>query len=133
MTVDWVWLVALFPALILTLLIATLGRVRGTWLPFGRAASIFVLVWLAGWAGGLWLVPFGPMAFGVPWAPVVVVAFIVAAIAGVWTVPQDFLPTTPEEAVEPGHGGLAALAAFTNFFWILALLLTLVVITGYFV
>src|SRR5689334_22780496 len=46
-------------------------------------ASIFVLLlilFLATWAGGIWLVPFGPRLWGVAWGTFVVVGLVVALL-----------------------------------------------------
>jgi hypothetical protein len=71
------FLVALFLAFILTLLLAV--GFRGQ--PWGGGVVFFFLIlFLATWAGGLWLTPVGPLMLGVPWMSFLLVALIVGLI-----------------------------------------------------
>ena len=70
-------LVAFLLAIILTLLLAV--GLRGQ--PWGVGIVFFFLIlFLATWAGGLWLTPVGPVMLGVPWMSFLLVALIVGLI-----------------------------------------------------
>ena len=70
-------LVAFLLAIILTLLLAV--GLRGQ--PWGVGVVFFFLIlFLATWAGGLWLTPVGPIMLGVPWMSFLLVALIVGLI-----------------------------------------------------
>lgn len=85
---------------------------------------IFGILLVATWAGGMWITPIGPYAFGVPWLTYLLVALVAALIVAA------ALPNTPRErtgmsaidpAVEPGRA--AATAVFGITIWALMLLL----------
>lgn len=46
------------------------------------AVFFFVVLFLATWAFGVWITPFGPVAWGVPWLGWLVVALVVALLLG---------------------------------------------------
>jgi hypothetical protein len=76
--VDWVF--SLIIAGLVTLLYVSITRKaerkRGLfWL--------FLLIFLATWAGGIWLKPFGPTLWGVHWLAFVLIGTIVALIVAV--------------------------------------------------
>lgn len=43
--------------------------------------SLFVLIFLCAWAGGLWFSPFGPALIGVFWMPFMLAGLVIAVIA----------------------------------------------------
>lgn len=91
----------------------------------------FVLVlFLASWAGGLWISPFGPVLFGVSWLPFIFVAVIFGLLLA--AVPPERPPRTPGEAFVQAEEKRAARQAFDVFFWILLIVLLLAVISGYY-
>ena len=85
--------------------------------------ALLLILFLATWAGGIWLVPLGPRLWGVAWGGFVVVGLLVALLMGAVSkmegtlnVPYGSRPRGPETS-------MMALA--------LLLLLILAVVAGY--
>ena len=108
-------LVALFLAFILTLLLAAGSRGQ----PWGGGLAVFFLIlFLATWAGGLWLMPVGPLMLGVPWLSFVLVALIVGLILVSMTPNgrrEEEKPPASESASSPARIAIAV----DFFFWLL--------------
>jgi hypothetical protein len=101
--------------------------------PVGVAAVfLFFIFFLAIWAGGVWLVPFGPTIAGAYWLPFVLVGLFIlllfAAAAGTTAPPP---PRTSAEAQEEVEEAAAAGAVITVFFWALMIGLLIAIILGY--
>jgi hypothetical protein len=73
-------LFALAMGLIFTAIFAVALRRPGPW---SSIVAFFLVIFLAAWAGSLWISPVGPALIGVFWVPLVLVAFIVAALLAV--------------------------------------------------
>jgi hypothetical protein len=102
-------------------------RRPGTW---SGVLGFFLIVFLSGWAAGIWVVPIGPSWAGVRLFPAVMVAVIVALLLAA-TVPPHY-PTSSGEAVRQRRTERAVLVAYNVFFWILVLVLIAAVAAGYF-
>jgi hypothetical protein len=112
-------------ALIVTFTLALLFSVflnrplRGLWL--------FVLVvFLASWAGQLWITPFGPLILGVAWVPLVIVAVFFAFLMFALLPPPVSQPTATVTEEE------SAAIAIGTLFWIILILLVLFIVIGYY-
>lgn len=57
----------------------------------------FILIWLAAWASALWFAPVGPVLWGIPQIPVLVVAWLVALFWGA------LIPSRPGELTTTGE------------------------------
>jgi hypothetical protein len=77
--------------------------------PDVEPGSIFVtllILFLATWAGGIWLVPLGPRLWGVAWGSFVVVGLVVALVIAAVSRPDDRpspldeLPTARQRVVD---------------------------------
>jgi len=94
--------------------------------PFRGLFFFFFILFLVGWAGQLWIVPFGPLLWGVAFFPlfflVAVVSFIMMAV----------LPPTPAAKENPPVNTNAAVIAFGLFFWFLVITLVASIIIGYY-
>lgn len=126
-----IFLMQILFALVMALLftaIFTLGfQRRGPW----SSVLVFLLiVFLAAWAGSLWLSPLGPVFVGVYWVPIVLAAFLFAVLLaaaaprrpptqGVETISQ-----VKQQEKATGH-------AFDIFFWTLLIGFLIVIILGY--
>lgn len=87
------------------------------------------LLFVASWAGGLWIAPFGPVGWGVRWAPFVVAGVILAILLLVF-VPHR-RPRTVEEAesqatVQAGMPGVIGVIL-----WILIIALAISIVAYY--
>jgi hypothetical protein len=125
-------LVAIVIALIFASILSSSSRKRGV----HRAGAwpifvfFFLLMLFATWAGGVWLVPFGPFIWGAYWSPFVVVGIIVwlliAAIA--WEPPRRLqkMESIAQDQQDEGVG-----IALTVFFWIVIIALIIGVFSHY--
>jgi hypothetical protein len=120
-------LLAFVVALLFTAMLSAVFHNSGPW---GIWWVFLLVVFLATWAGGLWLTPFGPTLFDVAWLPFLFVGLIVTLILAA-VVPPARPPRTYGEAVAEVQAQEAALAAFSIFFWIMLLGLILVIMLGY--
>jgi type VI protein secretion system component VasK len=75
------FIIDLVVALIVGLVIVSIvSRAFGTKGPWGSLLWFFLVVSLFAWAGGVWLVPFGPMFWGIGWLPIIIMGFFVALL-----------------------------------------------------
>jgi hypothetical protein len=121
---------ALAIALFLTVVIAVMGRAR-TW---KKSILFFFIVFLAAWAGGLWITPVGPTFLGVYWVSFFVVGIIFALVletvqafsrskrASGTAVPEEEMDKKEERELE---------STLSVFFFILVFAFFLVIIIGY--
>jgi hypothetical protein len=118
---------ALVIAVFFTLIFAVLGLRPRSWT---RLLAFFFVVFLAAWAGGIWITPVGGSLLGVYWVGFFVVGLIIALVL---EAVAAFSPRSPrareletekkeEESIEPAIG---------VFFWILFFAFVLVIILGY--
>lgn len=129
------WFIHLLFALIIGLLLAAIfagvSRRRG-WDLFWM---FFLIVFLGSWAGGVWIRPFGPAAYGVYWMPVLFVGVIISLLLVV------LLPSPPPretadtvELVEAGEeASSGGPMMFGPFFWLLLAVLVVTIGVGYLV
>ncbi len=120
-------LLALIIAMLLSVtLIALFGRSRpggeGFWASF---FFFFMILFLATWAGGTWLVPFGPVAWGFVWLPYLVVGLVIALLLAV------LLPSAKGRRRSAEARAAASAGVMNGFFWALLLLLAVMVVTRY--
>lgn len=117
-------IMSLVVAVLLTGVFAlALGR-RGPW---ANTAAFFVVVLLAGWAGGMLLVPFGPSLFGAYWLSIVAVGLLVALLMAAG---RQGHPATQAEAHEEAREAAGTAAAFDVFFVIVLIVLLMAVLVG---
>src|SRR5882757_11538956 len=83
----------------------------------------FFILFLAGIAGSLWIVPFGPVVYGVSWLPML---FFILLVAFLFSSPPPGQRTTTGEAA-------ASVAAVSIFVWLLFAVLIIAVAGGYFI
>jgi hypothetical protein len=75
------FIIDLFVALVVGMIIVLIvSRAFGTKGPWGSLLWFFLVVSLFAWAGGVWLVPFGPMFWGIGWLPIIIMGFLVSLI-----------------------------------------------------
>jgi hypothetical protein len=89
-------------------------------------AIFFFVLFLAGIAGGYWIVPFDPVMWGVAWLPLLFIIFVVAILFSAPPLHQRTI-ATPGEKTEMG-----ALAAVSIFTWILFVVLLIAIFAGIF-
>jgi surface polysaccharide O-acyltransferase-like enzyme len=125
----------LFSQLLFSLLIALLLTVifaAGVRRHRARAVLLgfFFIVFLATWAGGLWIVPFGARAGGVAWMSFLAVGLLVALLLTA-LIPPPKAAQTPEETSRREKSETAVILAFDIFFWVLLIILGVIIIAHY--
>lgn len=122
------FLFALCIALLLSAIFTLVFGRRGPW---ESVLVFFLLVFLASWAGGVWLSPFGPVLWGSYWFPFLVAGFVIALVLA--SMPPGRSESTVDlvEQAEEEREAKALLSALGIFFWILILALLAAIIFGY--
>jgi hypothetical protein len=103
-------------ALVVTLLFSPY-RSRDSLLPL---LVLFLVLFFAGYAAQLWIVPFGPVMWGVSWLPVL---FVVLIFALLFSAP-------PAHRRAGGDEDMNATAVISIFIWLLLLILAGAIIFG---
>lgn len=123
----WDLLVAIVVGFFLAVIFSFVFRRTGPWAGF---LSFFLIVFLAAWAGGVWITPIGPAVFGVYWFPFLFVgllfAFLLAAA----------IPSRPPRSIKEAEKQIeqreTVETVFDVFFWFFIGLLIIGIVTGYF-
>lgn len=126
--------IAFVVALVVSLLLGGLMRWERPGAP-GAPASVlflFAIIFLATWAGGVWLVPFGPFMWGIAWLPFVAVALFVALLMAAVIPPRRMQrqEIMAEQEMEKRASEKAG-TVLSGFFWIVVLALVAAVVIGY--
>lgn len=96
----------------------------------GILLGFFIILFLAIWAGGIWIVPFGPYLWGVPWLTFLLMGLLMALLLSTFST-QGQRPRTRAEAVAQAEEASAAVVFFNVFFWILVIVLLVAIIARY--
>jgi hypothetical protein len=126
-------LFAFITALVLSTLLA---------LKWGREATrtgffwLLLLIFLASWAGGVWVRPFGPLLWGIHWLPFLSAGLIAALIFAVSALQRP--PRSRHETIKmlerirrEKELGQATYITLSFFFWVLLFVLTAVIVIRY--
>ena len=130
-------LLELIVALLVSLALSTFFTLA-TWKSEKRKGLIwlFLIIFFATWAGGLWMRPFGPTMWGVHWLSFLLVGVVVALIlAASWVrpMPQGREGTIEmlEKMKEKREAEQVAWITLTIFFWILMIILLSAIVFNY--
>ena len=93
-------------------------------------AMFFVILFLATWAVGLWIVPVGPKVFGVPWVSYLIAGLLMALLLTA-LVPLAKSRRAKDETTAESEEKTVAIAVFDLFFWILIIALIAAIILRY--
>lgn len=98
--------------------------------PWASFVVLFIVIFLAAWAGGVWIRPVGPALFGIYWLPFLIVglilALLMAAAAG-----SSRPPRTRMEAIRQAEEKAEAERAFDAFFWVFIIIMVAIIVLGY--
>ncbi|MFW6180534.1 MAG: hypothetical protein ACOC8N_02210 [Spirochaetota bacterium] len=124
MTMLFEVLFALGIGLMLTAVFAGLLGRSGPW---ASIPVFFAIIFLASWAGGVWIAPVGPALFGVYWVPFLIFGLIIALLLAAAVKPRVPVMAGEDEGTkrEPGK------AAYDAFFFGLIVLLAVAILVGY--
>jgi hypothetical protein len=95
--------------------------------------SFFLVIFLASWAGGVWLSPFGPRLWGGYWLPFLSAGLFVARLLAA-TAPRRIQGSTVElvNAKEEEKKRIKTIAVLSIFFWIMLAALIVAILGHYF-
>jgi len=120
---------ALFFALLLTAAFFALFRTKGPW---SSIVLFFLVIFLATWAGGAWLAPFGPGLWGISFLPFLLVGLVFALLLAAVAPPEKEESTVelldPKEIKEERATAARALSLF---FWVLIGALLVIIFARY--
>lgn len=114
----------LFGALLTVVFSLGVGR-RGPW---ANAWAFFLIVFLAAWAGGTWVRPFGPSIGGVYWLPFLGAGLLIALLMAAVTPP----PKPPGTEARREEIKTTLIVEVELFFWIAVLVLLTIIAARYF-
>ncbi len=118
-------LFALVVALLCTAIIAAGCRGhREAGLLFG----FFILIFLITWAGGIWITPFGPLMWGVPWLSFLLIGILIAVLLAALMPPprEQKVSETQEPAAE-----IRDVTFINAFLWLFIALVIVGILAGY--
>lgn len=126
MTFLYEFLFALVIGLVLTTIFSVLINKTRKW---QTILLFFVILFLATWAGGIWIRPFGPALLGVYWLPFMVIGLIFALLLTMLLPNKP--PRTTKEASKKAETAIIADKLFKLFLWILFIVLVVSIIVAY--
>jgi len=120
---------ALFFAALLTAVFFGIFRTRGPW---SSLVLFLLVVFLASWAGGAWLSPFGPVLWGSSFLPFLLVGLLISLLLAA-VAPSEKAESTVElvNTRERPRERATALTALSVFFWILIGVFVVVIVSRY--
>lgn len=93
-------------------------------------AMFFIILFLATWAVGLWIVPLGPKFLGVSWVSYLIAGLLMALLLTA-LIPLAKSPGARDETTKEAEEKTVAIAVFDIFFWILIIGLIAAIILRY--
>jgi hypothetical protein len=100
----------------------------GTKGPWGSLLWFFLVVSLFAWAGGVWLVTFGPMFWGIGWLPIIFMGILVSLLL---TAASPRNPRWRRVPQKEDTGEAGSRAVVDVIFWILVICLVIFAISHY--
>ena len=96
----------------------------------------FLILFLATWAGGLWVGAYGPLLWGVPWMTFLLVGVLLALLLTALIPPRRRRPfaereAEPQRPPRPDETDVDTLVSVDVLFWILTVGLVIVIIAAY--
>lgn len=120
-------LIAVIIGLILTAIFAAGFRGTRGW---DGLLLFFAIIFLATWAGGLWIIPAGPLLAGIAWVPLVFIGILFALLLAA-LIPPSWSPREYYSDVRTESSSTTAMWGLSLFFWLLLLVLVVSVVLGY--
>lgn len=121
------FIIAFSVALALSLIFVYGFRRKGPWTNF---YTFFLIIFLATWAGGLWITPIGPSIRGIFWLPFLLVGAVFSLLLAAAT-PRSDQPSIELKTKKQVKKEETIEIAISIFMWILIIFLTLAIIVGY--
>ncbi len=121
------FLIALVIAMFFTIVLAVSGQKHRSW---KRIITIFLIILLTSWAGGVWINPVGPAFLGIYWISFFIVALILALIMETVSTLHAMPSKIDNKETRKKEETLEILLSVS--FLILLIVVIIVIITGYF-
>jgi uncharacterized membrane protein len=118
-------LAAFIIALLISSLFSSGYRKDGSW---GALTIFFLILFMAGIVGHHWIVPFGPMMYGISFFPML---FFILIVAFLFSAPSPHQRTTTKTDEKVG-GAASVLVGISIFIWLLFILFIIAAIAGYY-
>jgi uncharacterized membrane protein YraQ (UPF0718 family) len=118
----WDLIFALAVGLVFAAIFSLIFRRTGPWASF---FVFFIIIALASWAGGVWLLPVGPPLFGVFWIPFLIFGFTFAILLAASA------PSRTYRSRRRATEDQSVVAAFDVFFIVLIGVLIAAIVVGY--
>ena len=118
---------SIFAAFILALIISLLfapGYRRGSFAPL---IIFFFVLFMAGMASQYWIIPFGPMWWGISWMPLL---FIILIFTFLFAAPSPYERRNISKTNDEKQAASAAVAAISIYIWLLFTILFIAIIVG---
>lgn len=126
------FIVDLLVALVFGLFIVWIvSRAFGTRGPWGSLLWFFLVVSLFAWAGGVWLVPFGPAWLGMSWLPIVFMGILVALLLTAASPRTPRRRMTAEEEDAKARADAESNVAVDVIFWVVIICLLIFALSHY--
>ncbi|MFW5871736.1 MAG: hypothetical protein ACOCUT_01380 [bacterium] len=119
-------------AAIFTIIFATILKKSGPW---GSPLIFFIVVLLASYAISRWMLPVGPVVWGIYWIPLFWIALIVSLLLAAVTPPSAGIEQEQSTGREISPAEKAAESSFivlNAFFWIFLIVILLAIIMSFF-
>jgi amino acid transporter len=121
-------LASLVIALLLTFVFSAVYRSDGG--AWSALWTFFALIFLFGLAGGLWMRPYGPVYWGIPWIGIIVWAVLISLLLAFAARPRT--PRRPTTTVVDGaEEAQDQKTALNAFFWVLIALLLIAIVLAF--
>lgn len=121
----------LFALVIALILTAIFGVGTRGWGAGSALLLFFLILFLASWAGGLWIAPYGPPLWGVPWVGFLFMGLLFALLLAAFFPAAEPPPRAVPETEEVTPSEAAAIITIDIFLWILLIILVVSIIAGY--
>lgn len=107
-------------AMIFSFIVVAFFTMAGSKGPWNNLGTLFLVVLLVTWAGGVWISPVGPTLFGAYWLPFFFMAALLALLLLNLIPHKDVQLTKPpeEELEKKDSPEIAAIATLGIAFWI---------------
>lgn len=126
---DWIDVAfSIVIALLITFVFAVAFKSKGPW---GSVWAFFLIIFLAVWAASIWVSPAGPLLFGYSLIPIGIVGVIFALIIAS-AAPPDSRESIRYKKDGPDLPGKSFISGFSIYFWLVLLILSIIIIFGYF-
>ncbi len=118
------FIVVLLIALVVGFAFSVLFKTRGPW---GNVLTFVLIIFLGILAANLWVVPSGPVVWGVSWVPLLIFGILLALLL---MATEPFKKSRDIKYAKEDEYKADSAARVSGIFWIILLILVIAVITG---